>query len=66
MTTFARYALVITLLGGFFTAQAQNTVKGNVTDLPTISNFPKGYDPEIGYGSDFISTSFVFGVNVKF
>ena len=32
--TFARYALVITLLGGggFFTAQAQNTVKGNVTD----------------------------------
>ena len=33
VTTFARYALVITLLGGgFFTAQAQNTVKGNVTD----------------------------------
>ena len=32
--TFARYTLVITLLGGggFFTAQAQNTVKGNVTD----------------------------------
>lgn len=38
----------------------------SVTDLPAISNFPKGYDPEIGYGSDFISTSFVFGVNVKF
>ena len=38
----------------------------SVTDLPAISNFPKGYDPEIGYGSDFISTSFVFGINVKF
>lgn len=38
----------------------------SVTDLPAISKYPKGWDPEIGYGSDFISTSFIFGVNVKF
>ena len=38
----------------------------SVNDLPAISNFPKGYDPELGWRSHFISTSFVFGVNVKF
>lgn len=38
----------------------------SVTDLPAISNYPKGWDPEVGWGSHFISTSFVFGVNVKF
>ncbi len=38
----------------------------SVNDLPAISNFPKGWDPEVGSTSDFISTSFVLGVNVKF
>ena len=38
----------------------------SVNDLPAISNFPEGWDPEIGTWSDFISTSFVLGVNVKF
>ena len=38
----------------------------SVNDLPAISNFPKGWDPEVGFGSYFISTSFIFGVNVKF
>ena len=37
-----------------------------VNDLPAISHYPKGWDPEIGASSDFISTSFTFGVNVKF
>ncbi len=38
----------------------------SVNDLPAISNYPKGWDPEIGSSSDFISTSFILGVNVKF
>jgi TonB-linked SusC/RagA family outer membrane protein len=38
----------------------------SVNDLPAISNFPKGWDPEVGSSSDFISTSFILGVNVKF
>lgn len=38
----------------------------SINDLPAISNYPKGWDPEVGSSSDFISTSFVFGVNVKF
>ena len=38
----------------------------SVNDLPAISNFPEGYDPELGYRSHFLSTSFIFGVNVKF
>lgn len=38
----------------------------SVNDLPAISNYPKGWDPEVGSTSDFISTSFIFGVNVKF
>lgn len=38
----------------------------SVNDLPAISNYPKGWDPEVGSSSDFISTSFIFGVNVKF
>jgi TonB-linked SusC/RagA family outer membrane protein len=38
----------------------------SATDLPAISNFPKGWDPEVGSSSDFISTSLIFGVNVKF
>ncbi len=38
----------------------------SVNDLPAISNFPNGWDPEVGSSSDFISTSFILGVNVKF
>lgn len=38
----------------------------SVNDLPAISNYPKGWDPEVGATSDFISTSFLLGVNVKF
>ena len=38
----------------------------SINDLPAISNFPKGWDPERGATSDFISTSIVLGVNVKF
>ena len=48
----------------------------NITDLPAISRYPKGWDPELGsynftsseYNNflDYFSTSFIFGVNVKF
>ena len=38
----------------------------SVNDFPAISNYPKGWDPERGATSDFISTSFILGVNVKF
>lgn len=38
----------------------------SVNDLPAISKYPKGFDPEAGLNSDFISTSFILGVNVKF
>ncbi|MBQ0149797.1 MAG: TonB-dependent receptor [Bacteroidales bacterium] len=42
-------------------------VYASVTDLPAISNYPKGWDPELdGNSAEFISTSFIFGVNVKF
>ncbi|MGM9738745.1 MAG: SusC/RagA family TonB-linked outer membrane protein [Candidatus Cryptobacteroides sp.] len=39
----------------------------SATDLPAFSKYPKGWDPEVsGNSADFISTSFIFGVNVKF
>ena len=38
----------------------------SVNDLPAISHYPEGYDPELGTNSDFISTSFTFGANIKF
>ena len=38
----------------------------NATDLPAISNYPKGIDPEWAWGGYFISTSVSLGVNVKF
>lgn len=38
----------------------------NVIDLPAISNCPKGVDPEWDMYEDFLSTSVVLGVNVKF
>jgi TonB-linked SusC/RagA family outer membrane protein len=37
---------------------------GTVTDLPSINNWPKGWDPE---GSSYwISTSYILGISVKF
>ena len=41
-------------------------IYATINDLPAISHYPKGWDPEIGASSDFISTSFTFGANVKF
>lgn len=41
-------------------------VYANITDLPAISKFPKGWDPEAPANGDYISTSFIMGVNVKF
>jgi TonB dependent receptor. len=38
----------------------------SVNDLPAISKYPKGWDPEVGTNSDFISTSITFGANIKF
>ena len=37
-----------------------------VTDMPAISNYPKGWDPEVGSWSDFISTSYTFGARINF
>lgn len=42
-------------------------IYASVSDLPAISHYPKGWDPEVNsYYSDFISMSFTFGANVKF
>ena len=38
----------------------------SVNDLPAISNYPKGYDPEWRKWKEFIMTSYVLGVNVTF
>ncbi len=38
----------------------------SVNDLPAISDYPEGWDPEVGLSSDFISTTYLLGVNVKF
>ncbi len=38
----------------------------SISDLPAISHYPKGWDPEVGSSSDFISTSFTFGASIKF
>ena len=38
----------------------------SVTDLPAISNYPKQWDPEVATNSTYISTSYIFGLNVKF
>jgi len=37
-----------------------------INDLPAISKYPKGYDPEWNKSGDFILTSFIFGVNLSF
>ncbi|GAB3934053.1 TonB-dependent receptor [Larkinella terrae] len=41
-------------------------VYGSVTDLLSISKFPKGWDPEVGGLGYPITTSFVLGASVKF
>ena len=38
----------------------------SLNDLPAISHYPKGWDPEVGSNSDFISMSATFGANIKF
>ena len=38
----------------------------SVTDLPAISNYPKQWDPEVATNSTYISTSYIFGLNIKF
>ncbi len=38
----------------------------SISDLFTIDNYPKGWDPEVGGSAYPITTSFVFGVNVTF
>ena len=58
------YTLPEKLTGKFFVKNLR--FYASVNDLPAISNFPKGWDPEVGSRSDFISTSYIFGVNVKF
>lgn len=38
----------------------------SVNDLPAISKYPKGYDPEWSNYNEFILTSYVLGINVTF
>ena len=38
----------------------------SVNDLPAISKYPKGYDPEWSNYNEFIMTSYVLGINVTF
>jgi TonB-linked SusC/RagA family outer membrane protein len=58
------YTLPANLLNKFYIKGLR--VYCSVTDLPAISNYPKGWDPEVGSTSDFISTSITFGANIKF
>ncbi|MDR2041420.1 MAG: TonB-dependent receptor [Tannerella sp.] len=58
------YSLPKDLLGKIRIKDIRFYVSAN--DLPALSNYPKGWDPEVGTNSDFISTSFLLGVNVKF
>ena len=41
-------------------------IYGSVSDLFTIDNMPKGWDPEVSLYSYPITSSFVFGLSVKF
>ncbi len=38
----------------------------SANDLFVISNFPEGWDPEMGTGSNPITTSLLFGLSVNF
>lgn len=38
----------------------------SVNDLPALSFYPKGYDPEWNKSGQFIMTSFILGANLKF
>jgi hypothetical protein len=39
-------------------------VYASISDLLSIDNYPKGWDPEAS--SYWVTTSFIFGVSVKF
>ena len=41
-------------------------VYATVTDLFSINNYPKGWDPEMGTISYPITTSYIFGVSLNF
>ena len=41
-------------------------VYGNVTDLLTLDNYPKGWDPEVSTTGYPITSSFLMGVSVQF
>ncbi|WP_262244937.1 TonB-dependent receptor [Parapedobacter soli] len=60
-------------LGYTLPSELMNKVRVNnlrlflsMNDLPAVSNYPRGWDPEVGPTSEFISTSFILGLNVKF
>ena len=38
----------------------------SANDLPAISKYPKGYDPEWNRSGDLLLTSYLFGVNITF
>ena len=58
------YTLPKTVLDKTFVRGARAFL--SVADLPAISNYPKGWDPELGRGGGEISTSFIVGINLKF
>ncbi len=41
-------------------------VYASLTDLPSINNFPKGWDPETSTTSYFVTSSLIFGLSVNF
>ena len=41
-------------------------VYASASDLFSLSHYPKGWDPEMGYTSYPITTSVLMGVSVKF
>lgn len=58
------YTLPKTLLDKTFIKGARAYLA--CSDLPAISKYPKGWDPELGRGGAEISTSFIVGLNLKF
>jgi TonB-linked SusC/RagA family outer membrane protein len=38
----------------------------SINDLPAFNKYPKGFDPEWEIGNDFLTTSYVFGINFTF
>jgi hypothetical protein len=41
-------------------------IYASITDLPALSKYPEGWDPESTPTSYFINTSFLFGISVNF